>query len=97
MVLLAISNHWVTLVGHPSIHYDFFRTFTKYLIGVSPILANGALGIIQDDKTVRLNNNHYISKICRFCNQLFQTEACGIVGHNFVALKKSSTPTRGNN
>jgi len=39
-----------TLLGHPSIHADYVPTFTNNLIGVSPIIDNGAVGIIQQIK-----------------------------------------------
>ena len=37
------------LVGHPSIHADLVPAISQNLIGVSPILANGALGIIHSE------------------------------------------------
>ena len=49
-----------TLLGHPSIHADLVPTFTLNLIGVSPILANEALGIIQHEKMVLLQNHPYV-------------------------------------
>jgi len=36
-----------TLLGHPSIHADYVLTFTHNLVGVSPIIDSGPVGIIQ--------------------------------------------------
>jgi hypothetical protein len=69
-----------TLVDHPSIHAVSVPNFSQNLIGVSPILANGALGIIQHDKMVLLQNHPYVKKLVDFAITqliallLFQTE-----------------------
>jgi len=55
-----------TLLGHPSIHADYVPSFTNNLIGVSPIINNGAVGIIQRDKMVILDRDHYVDKLVNF-------------------------------
>jgi len=55
-----------TLFSHPSIHADLVPTFAQNLISISPISANGALGIIQHDKMVQLQNHPYFKKLVNF-------------------------------
>ena len=63
VLLVDGSSHSIqssgTLVGHPSIRTDLAPIFTQYQISVSLILANEAIGIIQDDKMVQLNSHPY--------------------------------------
>ena len=47
-----------TLIGFSSIQADYVPTFTKYLIGVSPILSNGAVGLITTDKMILVDSTH---------------------------------------
>jgi hypothetical protein len=55
-----------TLLGHPSIQADLVPSFNQNLIGVSPILNKGALGIIKHDKMVLLARNPYVEKLVDF-------------------------------
>ena len=55
-----------TLLGHPSIHADYVPTFANNLIGVSPIIDNGAVGIIQNDKMFILDRDPYVDKLVNF-------------------------------
>jgi hypothetical protein len=55
-----------TLLGHPSIQADLVPSFHQNLIGVSPILNKGALGIIKQDKMVLLARDPYVEKLVDF-------------------------------
>ena len=55
-----------TLLGYPSIHADYVPSFTNNLIGVSPLIDKGAVGIIQHDKMVILNSTPYVDKLVNF-------------------------------
>ena len=55
-----------TLLGHPSIHADHVPTFTNNLIGVSHIIDNCPVGIIQNDKMVILDRDPYVDKLVNF-------------------------------
>jgi hypothetical protein len=55
-----------TLLGHPSIHADVVPTFTQNLIGISPILERGAVGIIKHDKMRLIESNPYVEKLVDF-------------------------------
>ena len=45
-----------TLLGFHSIQADYYSTFTKSLIGVSPILSNGAVGLITADQMILVDS-----------------------------------------
>ena len=55
-----------TLLGHPSITAHLVPSFTRNLIGISPILNNGGLGIIKHDKMVVMESNPLVDKIVDF-------------------------------
>jgi hypothetical protein len=46
-----------TLVGHPDIKADLVPSFSKNLIGFSPVINNGGFGIIHNDTFMLLENS----------------------------------------
>jgi len=55
-----------TLLGHRSITAHLVPSFTQNLIGISPILKNGGLGVIKHDKMVVMKSNPVVDKIVDF-------------------------------
>ena len=55
-----------TLLGHPSIRADLVPSFHQNLVGVSPILNQGALGIITQNEMFLLDSHPYVAKLVDF-------------------------------
>ena len=55
-----------TLLGHPSIRADLVPSFHQNLVGVSPILNQGALGIITRNEMFLLDCHPYVAKLVNF-------------------------------
>ena len=58
-----------TLVNHPSIPAHFVPSFKNNLLGISPIIDSGAVGIIKSDKMTLVKTSPLVDKILNFILQ----------------------------
>jgi len=58
-----------TLVNHPSIPAHFVPSFKNNLLGISPIINSGAVGIITSDKMTLVKSSPLVDKILNFILQ----------------------------
>ena len=59
------------LVSHPHIHANYVPNFSNNLIGISPIIDRGAVGIIQSNK---MTLEKIVEQISQFCSEIFQRQ-----------------------
>ena len=48
------------LVSHPHIHANYVPSFSTNLIGISPIIDRGAVGIVQSNKMTLVKNSSLV-------------------------------------
>ena len=54
------------MASHPHIHANYVPSFTNNLIGISPIIDRGAVGIIQSNKMTLVKRSRLVDKILNF-------------------------------
>jgi len=54
------------LVSHPHIHANYVPSFSNNLIGISPIIDRGAVGIIHSNKMTLVRRSSLVDKILNF-------------------------------